>query len=156
MEAIEIWVRGNEAGITASAPVVAGTVGLPVIFSFDEAWQELTKTAVFRANGKTMDYVNLNTQATVPWELLLGSGCHLWCGVYGCSSDAQTQLPTLWVDLGVIQAGADPSGDVQADPSLPVWQQLTEDISRALDEIIAIQKEMINGDAPISLGGDAQ
>ena len=48
MEAIQIWVNGSAAGITKTQPVVAGTVGLPVEFTFDEAWDPYTlKTAVF-------------------------------------------------------------------------------------------------------------
>ena len=83
MEAIQIWVNGSAAGITKTQPIVAGTVGLPVEFTFDEVWNGLEKTAVFRVNGKTMAQLHIITAAIVPWELLQKPGCRLWCGVYG-------------------------------------------------------------------------
>ena len=95
---------------------------------------------VFRANGKIMDQICTQTETIVPWELLTKPGCHLWSGVYGCDQDGRVQLPTVWVDLGQIEPGAEPSGDVSAEPTLPVWQQLSQDVENALDEILKIQE----------------
>ena len=154
MEAIQIWVNGSAAGITKTQPVVAGTVGLPVEFTFDEAWNGLEKTAVFRVNGKPMAQLHIKTAAIVPWELLQKPGCRLWCGVYGCNADGSLQIPTLWTDLGTVEPGADPSGDESADPSLPVWQQLTEDVEQALEEILKLQQDIINGNVVPIAGGE--
>lgn len=123
METIEITVTGSDAKVTKNGVVVSGTVGLPVAFSFDEAWDGLQKTAVFRVNGKSLDRVNIADTTTVPWELLQKPGCRLFVGIYGTNADGSLQIPTLWADLGVIQPGADPSGDESADPTLPVWAQ---------------------------------
>lgn len=124
MKSIKITVTDCLASVPETLCVVSGTVGLPVEFSFDDAWAGLSKTAVFRANGKTMDVLNVTSFATVPWELLKTPGCRLWAGVYGTNPDGSLQIPTVWADLGVIQPGADPSGDESADPTLPVWEQL--------------------------------
>ena len=43
MKAIKIAVAGASAEILETVPIVAGTVGLPVAFSFDEAWADLQK-----------------------------------------------------------------------------------------------------------------
>lgn len=150
MESIKISVAGRVAAVPAELPVVSGTVGLPVEFTFDYAWEGLQKTAVFRANGKTLDCIGIENSATVPWELLKSPGCRLWAGVYGTNADGTLQIPTVWADLGIIQPGADPSGDESANPSLPVWEQLrTEvgDIEKALDSILAIQESLIGGAA---------
>lgn len=143
MEPIEIDVSGSAAAVTKGQPVVAGTVGLPVKFSFDEGWTELEKTAVFRVNGTVMDQIHITAETVVPWELLTKPGCRLWCGVYGCSSGGKVQLPTVWADLGVVEPGAEPSGDVSAEPTLPVWQQLTGEVEQALDAILKLQDTII-------------
>lgn len=123
MKSIKITVTDCLASVTETLRVVSGTVGLPVEFSFDKAWEGLYKTAVFRANGKTLDVLNIINSAAVPWELLKTPGCRLWVGVFGTNSDGSLQIPTVWADLGVIQPGADPSGDESAEPTLPVWEQ---------------------------------
>ena len=146
MRSIKIAVIGNSAAVTDTIPVIAGTVGLPVTFTFDDRWADLHKTAVFRVDGKSLDQINIIDTATVPWELLKKPGCRLWAGVYGVNSDGSMQIPTVWVDLGIIEAGADPSGDESADPTLPVWEQvLTQvgDIDTALDGILAIQESLM-------------
>ena len=146
MKSIKISITGCLANVTESSQVVSGTVGLPVEFVFDDAWKKLNKTAVFRANGKTLDAVDISDHTTVPWELLKTPGCRLWAGVYGTSADGSLQIPTVWADLGMIQPGADPSGDESTDPSLPVWEQVRSDlgdIDTALDNIIKIQNDLV-------------
>ena len=156
MEAIKICVNGCDAAVTENHPIVAGTAGLPVEFAFDESWSALEKTAVFRSNGKSIDCIGLKTDTVVPWELLKKSGCSLWCGVYGTGADGKLQVPTVWVDLGKILPGADPSGDESADPTLPVWQQLTQDIEKAVDHIIMLENNIIDGVVNPLEGGDPQ
>lgn len=155
MEAIAINVTGSTAGVTKGYPIVAGTKGLPVEFTFDETWASLEKMAVFRANEKTYDQLLPGSRTTVPWELLEKPGCCLWCGVYGTAEDGKLQLPTVWVELGKIQPGADPSGDLSADPTMPVWQQLTKDVEEALDAILRMENDIISGVIkPASEGGN--
>ena len=146
MKSIKITITGSLATVTDPFPVVAGTVGLPVAFSFDAGWADLKKTAVFRANGKSLDRIHITDTTTVPWELLRKPGCRLWAGVYGVNSDGSVQTPTVWADLGIIEPGADPSGDESADPSLPVWEQILAqvgDVDTALDGILAIQESLM-------------
>ncbi len=125
---ITISINGNSVRVTRFLPVVAGTVGMPVFFEFDESWQGLSKTAVFRVGSTVMDQVNIGSVATVPWELLQKPGCRLFVGV--CGTDGTKSLPTLWADLGEIQSGADPSGEESIQPSLPVWQQLSNQVDQ--------------------------
>mgnify|MGYP004577289261 FL=1 len=112
-----------------------------VQFVFSPEWDGLTKTAVF-SNGKTtVDVLAANWDGDtvpVPHEVLAVPGRHARVGVYG-ADESGVVLPTVWVSLGKIQPGADPSGDETADPSLPVWAQLQKQIGD-LDDLKTYNK----------------
>ncbi len=112
-----------------------------VQFVFSPDWDGLTKTAVF-SNGKTtVDVLAANWDGDtvpVPHEVLAVPGRHARVGVYG-ADESGVVLPTVWVSLGKVQPGADPSGDETADPSLPVWAQLQKQIGD-LDDLQTYNK----------------
>lgn len=112
-----------------------------VEFVFSDEWDGLTKTAVF-SNGKTtVDVLAANWDGDtvpVPHEVLAVPGRHARVGVYG-ADESGVVLPTVWVSLGKVQPGADPSGDASADPSLPVWAQLQSQIGD-LDDLQTYNK----------------
>lgn len=112
-----------------------------VEFVFSDDWDGLTKTAVF-SNGKTtVDVLAANWDGDtvpVPHEVLAVPGRHARVGVYGANESGGV-LPTVWVSLGKVQPGADPSGDETADPSLPVWAQLQNQIGD-LDDLKTYNK----------------
>lgn len=112
-----------------------------VKFVFSDDWDGLTKTAVF-SNGKTtVDVLAANWDGDtvpVPHEVLAVPGRHARVGVYG-ANESGVVLPTVWVSLGKVQPGADPSGDVSADPALPVWAQLQKQIGD-LDDLKTYNK----------------
>ena len=112
-----------------------------VEFVFSDDWSGLTKTAVF-SNGKTtVDVLAANWEGDtvpVPHEVLAVPGRHARVGVYG-ADESGVVLPTVWVSLGKVQPGADPSGDASADPALPVWAQLQSQIGD-LDDLQTYNK----------------
>ena len=112
-----------------------------VQFVFSPAWDGLTKTAVF-SNGKTtVDVLAASWDGDtvpVPHEVLAVPGRHARVGVYG-ANESGVILPTVWVSLGKVQPGADPSGDASADPSMPVWAQLQKQIGD-LDDLKTYNK----------------
>lgn len=112
-----------------------------VQFVFSPDWDGLTKTAVF-SNGKTtVDVLAANWDGDtvpVPHEVLAVPGRHARVGVYG-ADESGVVLPTVWVSLGKVQPGADPSGDETADPSMPVWAQLQNQIGD-LDDLKTYNK----------------
>ena len=119
------------SGATASAAerevYTSGTVGATLRFEFDGAWDGLAKTAVFRVGGVTYgvpEGARAGGECGIPHECLAASGDELMCGVYGVSQDGETVIPTVWVRLGYVQSGADPSGDESTAPTLPVWAAL--------------------------------
>lgn len=112
-----------------------------VQFVFSPAWDGLTKTAVFTNGKTTVDVLAANWDGDtvpVPYEVLAVPGRHARVGVYG-ANESGVILPTVWVSLGKIQPGADPSGDETADPSLPVWAQLQKQIGD-LDDLKTYNK----------------
>lgn len=112
-----------------------------VQFVFSPEWDGLTKTAVFTNGKTTVDVLAANWDGDtvpVPHEVLAVPGRHARVGVYG-ADESGVVLPTVWVSLGKVQPGADPSGDETADPSLPVWAQLQKQIGD-LDDLKTYNK----------------
>ena len=112
-----------------------------VEFVFSDDWDGLTKTAVFTNGKTTVDVLAANWDGDtvpVPHEVLAVPGRHARVGVYG-ANESGVILPTVWVSLGKVQPGADPSGDISADPALPVWQQLQKQIGD-LDDLKTYNK----------------
>lgn len=126
MTNIKAVVTGAKIALELEGTLTAGMVGVPVAFSFDESWEGLSKTAVFRAGGLTMDVIGVEAVAIVPWEVLNKPHCTLYVGVHGVDAQGTVVIPTLWESAGVIQPGAEPNMDSTAKPSLPVWEQVMQ------------------------------
>lgn len=140
-----ITIHCSRACAHLASPTELLTAGMSkavtVQFVFSPEWDGLTKTAVF-SNGKTtVDVLAANWDGDtvpVPHEVLAVPGRHARVGVYG-ADESGVVLPTVWVSLGKVQPGADPSGDASADPSLPVWAQLQSQIGD-LDDLQTYNK----------------
>ena len=129
MDGIKIDVIGNVARvIERPARITAGTVGLPIEFTFDEQWDGLDKTAVFKGSGTTKIVERLGSETIVPWEVLEKPNTYLHVGVYGTNNDGTLVIPTTWANVHGICKGVSPDGDVSTDPTLPVWQTLLNDV----------------------------
>ena len=126
MTNIKAVVTGAKIALELEGTLTAGMVGVPVTFSFDESWEGLSKTAVFRAGGLTMDVIGAEAAAIIPWEVLNKPHCTLYVGVHGVDAEGSVVIPTLWEGAGVIQPGADPNMDSSANPGLPVWEQVMQ------------------------------
>lgn len=129
MDGIKIEVTGNIARvIVRPARITAGTVGLPVEFSFDSQWDGLIKTAVFRAGSVCKSAENMVTKTIVPWEILEKPGLVLEIGVYGVNDEGTVAIATIWASIGPIRDAVSPVKDASIDPTLPVWKQLSNAI----------------------------
>ncbi len=125
MYEINIDVTGNIARVTKKpSKITAGSVGLPVEFTFDSQWEGLEKTAVFQAGNCCKIEYRLGTQVVVPWEVLEKPGNMLCIGVYGVNKDGSVAIPTIWANIGPILPSAHPNCEPSTDPSLPVYQKL--------------------------------
>lgn len=112
-----------------------------VEFVFSDDWSGLTKTAVFSAGRTTVDVLESawdDNKVVVPHEILADAGPIARVGVYGANADGLI-LPTVWVTLGKVMPAAEPSGDPGADPTLPVWAQLQNQIGD-LDDLKTYNK----------------
>lgn len=112
-----------------------------VEFVFSDDWDGLTKTAVFSAGRTTVDVMESawdGNKVVVPHEILADAGPIARVGVYGANADGLI-LPTVWVTLGKVMPAAEPSGDPGADPTLPIWAQLQNQIGD-LDDLKTYNK----------------
>ena len=112
-----------------------------VEFVFSDDWSGLTKTAVFSAGRTTVDVLESawdGNKVVVPHEILAGAGPIARVGVYGANADGLI-LPTVWVTIGKVMPAAEPSGDPGADPTLPIWAQLQNQIGD-LDDLKTYNK----------------
>ena len=109
--------------------LTSGMVGKEVKLEFSDDWDGLRKTVVFCADDVTRDVVDAGEIVTIPHEVLAVAGKHLYVGVYGMGGNGRV-IPTIRAKGPYIVPGADPAGDEGAEPSLPVWAQLQEQIDR--------------------------
>ena len=113
-----------------------------VEFVFSNDWSGLTKTAVFSAGRTTVDVLESawdGNKVVVPHEILADAGPIARVGVYGANADGLI-LPTVWVTLGKVMPAAEPSGDPGAEPTLPIWAQLQNQIGD-LDDLQTYNKD---------------
>ncbi len=137
---ITITCIGNRASCTHADRLTSGMVGLQCEFVFDEAWDRLSRTAVFLAGDEKRDVLITGDRCTVPWEVMKDDGNQLTIGVYGTNAAGTLVIPTVYASCGTIAAGADPSGDESTDPTLPVWAQLLSQIGN-LDDLDTAAKD---------------
>lgn len=128
MVVAKIRVTGILAQVIFRKDIPSGIIGAQVDIEYaDSLWTNLKKTVVFRGCG-SRDILNAENVVTIPQEVVSCPGTSLQVGIYGVDDDNCIAIPTLWADLGRVRGGADPSGDESADPQLPVWAQLQEQI----------------------------
>lgn len=119
-----------------------------VQLEFSEDWDGLTRTAVFRAGGKSVPVLlNETNTCVVPWEVLEKPEIKLFCGVYGVRG-SETVLPTVWADLGWIAAGVRP-GEEARTPTPELWQQELAGKGAAL-KCDGLSLSLMSGDKALS------
>ena len=157
MESIKLSITGNVAK-TISKPhhITAGTIGLPVEFTFDETWDGLKKWAVFRAGSTEISVEDPEANAVVPSEVLVWPGVWLSIGVYGVNNDGTIAIPTIWANIRPISPGVIPSEDPAANPSPSVWQKVITYLTNIVGKLFVKTVNGIppdeNGNVDISTG----
>ena len=104
-------------------PLTSGMVGQPIHFEYSHDFDGLALTAVFTNSKTTVDVLNPGNQCVIPHEVLDTVGEVVKVGIYATRGD-ELVIPTVYATIGVVLKGADPSGDVSVDPTLPVWAQM--------------------------------
>ena len=105
-----------------SEPLTSGMVGQPIHFEYSHDFDGLAVTAVFTDGKNTVDVLNPGNECIIPHEVLTTVGSMVKVGIYAVKGD-ELVIPTIYAHIGVVLKGADPSGDVSIDPTLPVWAQ---------------------------------
>lgn len=120
----KIKISKTNAKVREVEPITAGLIDATVAVDFDCSWNGYSKIFVWSGNG----HVITDTLATgiIPAEVVEKPKSELKFGVYGIKDGEAT--PTIWANLGFVRPGADPGGEEAADPSLPIWAQLKEQI----------------------------
>lgn len=111
--------------------VTSGSVNVYLVqFAFSADWDELDKTAVFRAGDTKISVVlDATNRCQIPWEVLENRGRPLDAGVYG-TKNGTVVLPTIWATLGTIKEGASPGENTQP-PTPDVYSQILAAASKA-------------------------
>lgn len=115
MTKIQLKVNGASVISQTDGKITSGMVGLPVNIEYDEAWNDLIKTAFFRVGGKVRKRDSIGTSTTVPWEILRNHGKPLEIGVEGRDADGNIVMPTVWCNVATVYQGA--SGGINAAPN---------------------------------------
>jgi hypothetical protein len=136
---IEIVVNSTNARLkVSSTPITTGLVGFKAKFRFSSDWDGLTKVGVITGSGQTIDVaVADNGEFVIPHECVANSGGFLKIGVCGTNSDSTVVIPTVYCNLGMIQEGADPTGDESSEPTQTLFQQM---IATAKEAIASAEK----------------
>ena len=134
---IKIEVQSTQAVIRSQQTLTAGLRGAKVHFVFGQDWDGLIKTAVFCQGDKTVAVADIDTEVTVPWEVLTQPGLPVQIGVYGIDSEGDVALPTVWAVTQPVRPGTDPEADPSAEPTPGLWEQLQgklESMEKAVNE----------------------
>ena len=103
--------------------LTSGMVGQTIHFEYSHDFDGLAVTAVFTDGKNTVDVVNPGNECIIPHEVLTTVGAMVKVGIYATRGN-ELVIPTIYAHIGVVLKGADPSGDVSIDPTLPVWAQI--------------------------------
>lgn len=99
-------VQKNQVTVVQKEPITSGSVNAYLVsFSFSEEWEDLTRVAVFKADG---DPVNVllddSNECFIPWEVMTDKDQPILFGVYG-TMGSKVVLPTVWANAGTTLEG---------------------------------------------------
>jgi hypothetical protein len=120
---MKISVKTNKTAITATADceITSGMVGLQVEIEYGDGWEGLKKFVSFRVGEFQRTMENVETETTVPWEMLRHHGKVLYVGVEGRTEDGKLVIPTVWASVGTIKRGASRGIVPETDSKIPIW-----------------------------------
>ena len=135
---------GVDGTMTECETLTSGMVGKTVQLLFDDSWDDLSKTVVFRAADINRVVINPESSLVViPEAVLARPFGKLFVGVYGTDESGTVIIPTIMAEGPMIRYGADPMEDETAR-ELPVWEDLQNQIGD-LDALETGEKENLTG-----------
>ena len=138
-----LYADKNKLTVRQREPITSGSVNVCTVrFEFSGDWDGLTGTAVFRAGAEVRSVLlDGSGVCSIPWETLQTPWVRLTAGVCG-TRDGNVVLPTVWADLGVIQAGAAPGGNA-GPPTPELWEQA---LSHKQDKLTGLPGQVVGFD----------
>lgn len=122
MNQISVSFDGRVGTLLTPATITSGSVGMTESASFSSDWLSYETIFTFRGSGRQVDVATPTTLSTmitkIPYEVLTEPGGHLMVGAYGTNGQGTIAVPTVWIDVGIIEEGAAPSG-VSPTPTTP-------------------------------------
>ena len=126
---MKIEICGTSVRCIQPMLLTAGLVGAQAEFTFDAAWDGLSRIAVFTDGLVTKDAVlGADNRCEIPHEVLTEAGRVLCVGVYGAAGDGTVVIPTASEACGMVRIGAEPTGDESYPPTPDVAAQLLQRI----------------------------
>lgn len=149
MTEVYIEITGAVASASKNGPLVAGMVGVPANFSFDDSWGGLNITVVFSGSGKKIDWPLLDERTlAIPWEVMTKPNTQLQIGAEGRLPNGTLVIPTVWATVGTLKAGAQSTGNLAQPPSPTPYDRIMSAIgdlnqlnTEAKDSLVAAINE---------------
>ena len=132
---IEITITKADAVASQLETLVCGMVNtVQIHFTLSEHWDGLLKTAVFTNGQTTIDVMESEwltpDTCVLPQEMVAVPGKKVSVGLRGqVTIGAEVSvLPSTLCNLGTVKPGPATQADSGAQPSLPIWGQLQEQV----------------------------
>lgn len=138
---MNIQVKEKELVITNKETYIKGTVGKTITFTFDEFWDEYTKTVVFKSVSNTFIQLVTDNDIIVPWEVLSDIGSFK-IGVFGTRSGVVT--PTYWSEALIVEDGTDTSGESPTAPTPTEYAKIFRILEQKQDSLSEEQLSAAN------------
>ena len=144
---IILTVNDKEISVKQSEILTTNNVGLPAVsFEFDDSWDTLTKTAVFK-NGKQADNYKVlldeNNECIVPFETLKSAG-NLEISIFGIYNNEIVKT-THYVNVGTIYQGADTDAGEPQEHTPSLYEQV----------VTMMEQQAVNADLAREYSGTA-
>ena len=124
MTQLSVHVQGCNVEVKLEGRLTSGMVGVPVQFSFDDAWDNLRILAVFRCMGTTFAIPLIDSkETTVPWEVMCQPG-DLEIGAEGRSEDGGVVIPTVWAKADRIYPGVNATNELALAATPKLYDRL--------------------------------
>lgn len=137
---VKLDATKNVLKVRTIEPLTSNSVNVnQVQFTFNSAWDGLSKTAVFRAGSVSISVILDDNSCLIPWEVLQKAGVSVEVGVYGTLGE-EIVLPTIWAEIGMVKEGAK-LGENAQEPTPDVYQQFVASIKGDADRADAAAKD---------------
>lgn len=123
------YATARKIEIKKSDILVSDSINVyPCKFQFSAEWNDLVKTAVFRAGSTAIEVLlDENYECNIPWEVLLKDKLDLYVGCYGTKGE-DLILNTTWTNIGKIYEGTKNKAVPGEDPTPDIYTQIISSI----------------------------